>query len=122
MTSGDRMMFLNFDLLAMGAPTEGAQQSPWHFPIMLMIMFGIFYFMLLRPQQRREKERRDLLKNVKKGDKILFSGGIIGNVVEAKDKTLIVRIGDNTNIEVARGAVHSVLEDGEIDESVLQQR
>ena len=75
----------------------------------LVAMGAIFYFMLIRPQRRREKERRALLDAVKTGDRILFAGGLIGTVANVKDKTLLVKLADNVKIEVARAAVAQIL-------------
>ena len=79
----------------------------------MLIIFGIFYFMLIRPQQRKEKERRALIDSVESGARIIFSGGIIGTVTNVKEGVLVVKIADNVKIEVARGAVNKVLDKGE---------
>jgi preprotein translocase subunit YajC len=76
-------------------------------------IFGIMYFMLIRPQQRKEKERKALIENLKTGTRVLFCGGIIGTITNVKDATFIVKIADNVKIEVARGAVSRVIEKGE---------
>lgn len=82
--------------------------------IVMMVIFGlIFYFMMIRPQMRREKERKAMLEQVKSGERVLFSGGIIGTVTNIKDDTVIIKIADNVKIEVARGAIIKVLEKGE---------
>ena len=89
------------------------QQSPLFMFGWLGIMLVIFYFMLIRPQQTRERERRKLLENIKSDDRVAFSGGIIGIVTNVKDKTFIIKIADNVKIEVSRSAVTQVLEKGE---------
>ena len=102
--------------LAMGNMGGGAgqeQQSPLFMFGWLGIMIVIFYFMLIRPQQRREKERRALMDSIKSGDRVAFSGGILGIVANVKDKTLIIKVADNVKIEVSRAAVSQVLEKGE---------
>jgi preprotein translocase subunit YajC len=102
-------------ILAMGPPPGGQnQQSPLFFPMMLVFMFAFFYFVLFRPQQKREKERRELMANIKSGDRVAFSGGIIGIVTNVKDKTFTIKIADNVKIEVGRSAVSQVLEKGEL--------
>lgn len=96
------------------APTQGQeQQSPVFMFGWLGIMIVIFYFMLIRPQQRREKERRALLESIKSGDRVVFSGGIIGMIANVKDKTYTIKIADNVKIEVSRAAVSQVLDKGE---------
>ena len=100
--------------LAMAAPGGGGQQggNPLGMMAPMLIIFAIFYFMLIRPQQRKEKERLKMINEVKTGDRVLFSG-IIGTVSNVKDKTLVVKIADNVKVEIVRGAVGSVLDKGE---------
>ena len=102
------------NILAM-APTAGGQQqqSPLFMFGWLGIMLVIFYFMLIRPQQTRERERRKLLENIKSDDRVVFCGGIIGIVTNVKEKTFIIKIADGVKIEVGRGAVTQVLDKGE---------
>jgi len=105
-------MTMNLITLAMaGAPggAGGGQGSPGFMIGWLVLMVGIFYFMLIRPQQRQAKERRALLDNVKSGDRVIFSGGMIGIVTNVKDKLLVVKIADNVKVEVIRGAISQVL-------------
>lgn len=80
---------------------------------MMLIFIGIFYFMLIRPQQRKEKEHRQLIDNIKSGERIMFSGGILGTVTNVKEGVFVVKIADNVKIEIARGAVIKVLEKGD---------
>ena len=101
--------------LAMAAPGGGAGQqggNPLGMMAPMLIIFAIFYFMLIRPQQRKEKERLKMINEVKTGDRVLVSG-MIGTVSNVKDKTLVVKIADNVKVEVVRGAVSSVLDKGE---------
>jgi preprotein translocase subunit YajC len=70
----------------------------------------VMYFMILRPQSKRQKQREQMLKQVKKSDRVLTSGGLFGTVVATKgDDVLVVRIADNVKVEVARTAVQQVL-------------
>jgi len=77
------------------------------------IMILIFYFMIIRPQNRREKERRALIDAVKSGDRILFAGGLLGTVTQVEEKTLRVEIAEKVRIEISKGAVSQVLKEGE---------
>jgi preprotein translocase subunit YajC len=103
--------------LAMGQPPAGgaggSQQSSVFMFVWLGLMVGLFYFMLIRPQKRREKERLTLLNAVKTGDRVLFAGGMLGVVANVKEKTLIVKIADNVKVEIVRSAVSQVLDKGE---------
>jgi len=79
----------------------------------MMIILGIMYFMIIRPQQRKEKERRRMIDELKSGTRVLFGGGILGMITNVKDSTFIIKIADNVKVEVARAAVSRVLEKGE---------
>ncbi|MBL7077188.1 MAG: preprotein translocase subunit YajC [Kiritimatiellae bacterium] len=79
----------------------------------MLFIFAIFYFMLIRPQQRKEKERKRMIDELKTGARVMFSGGIIGTVTNVKDAVFVIKIADGVKIEVARGAVSKILEKGE---------
>ncbi|MBP7829776.1 MAG: preprotein translocase subunit YajC [Kiritimatiellae bacterium] len=106
--------------LAMAPAPGGAggqqQQSPVFMIGWLGLMLVIFYFMLIRPQQRREKERRALLSQIKSGDRVVFCGGLLGIVTNAKEKTFTIKVDEGVKLEVVRGAVTQVLEKGEVPE------
>ena len=80
------------------------------FPFILI--FGVFYFMMIRPQQRKEKERQKMIAALRAGRRVSFAGGLIGTIVEAKEETFVIEICSGTTVEVARGAVVAAL-DGE---------
>jgi preprotein translocase subunit YajC len=81
--------------------------------ISTLIMFGaiflIFYFMIIRPQQKRSKEREKLLSNLEKGDKVVTNGGIHGIISGLEEKTALLQISDNTKIKIDRSAITTVL-------------
>jgi preprotein translocase subunit YajC len=109
-------------LIGMGTPPGGAQGqgSPFGMLMPMLFIFAIFYFMLIRPQQRKEKERRAMIENLKSGARIMFCGGLVGTITNVKDGMFVVKIADNVKIEVARGAVNRVLEKGETPEAETQ--
>lgn len=74
----------------------------------MFLVFIIFYFLLIRPQQKKEKERLNLLKNIKKNDAIVTSAGIHAVVLNVKDKTVTLRIDDNVKMEVDRDAISRI--------------
>jgi preprotein translocase subunit YajC len=84
--------------------------------IMFALIIGIFYFMILRPQQKRQKERQKMLESVKKGDKVVTAGGMHGTVAGLDDKTLLLQVGDNIKLKFDRSAVTTVVRDGESSE------
>jgi preprotein translocase subunit YajC len=87
--------------------------SPLQFPIMMVILFAIMYFMMIRPQRRREKERKEMIASVKSGARVLLTSGIIGQVTNVKEQTLVIRIAENTKVEVVRAAISQILEKDE---------
>ena len=89
--------------------------------IPMALVFGIFYFMMIRPQQRKEKERLRMIAELRAGQKVVFAGGLSGTIAEAKESTFMVEIAPKVVIEVARGAVSQVVKDGE-DIKVEQSR
>ena len=76
-------------------------------------IFAIFYFMIIRPQQKRAKDAKKMLEALQKGDKVLLSGGMHGNIAGMEDKTVLVDVGNNVKIKFERSAVVSVLRDKE---------
>jgi preprotein translocase subunit YajC len=81
--------------------------------ISTLIMFGaiflIFYFMIIRPQQKRAKEKEKMLSNLEKGDKVVTNGGIHGVIAGLEDKTALLMVSENTKIKVERSAITTVL-------------
>lgn len=96
------------------AGAAGSQQSPWFFYGMLAIVMGLMYVMTIRPQRRKEKERREMISNLKSGCRVLLSSGIIGQVMTVKEHTLVIKIAENTKIEVVRAAISQLLERDEV--------
>ncbi len=77
----------------------------------LIILFVIFYFMLIRPQQKHQKKRQELLRSLERGNRVVTIGGIYGMIKEIDEDTITLRIADNLNVKFARGAVDRVLEE-----------
>jgi preprotein translocase subunit YajC len=88
---------------------DGQGQNPIMLIVWVAIMIALFYFMMIRPQQRKEKERRNLIANIKTGDRVIFGGGLVGSVANVKEKVFVIKIADNTKVEVVKGAVTRVL-------------
>jgi preprotein translocase subunit YajC len=83
--------------------------------IMFVVIIGIFYFLIIRPQQKRAKERQKLLDSVQKGDKVITVGGVHGVVEGVEDKTLLVKIADNVKVKYERSAISTVVGKGETE-------
>lgn len=77
----------------------------------IILIFVIFYFLLIRPQQKKMKAHRQMLGQVKRGDRVLTGGGIIGNVVRVKDDTdeVTVEIAEGVRVEILRGTISDVI-------------
>ena len=75
----------------------------------IILMFIVFYFLLIRPQQKRQKAHTEMLKNLKRGDKVVTTGGILGIVQTLQDDYVVLKVGDqNTKLEVLRSAIQEV--------------
>ena len=96
-------------LLALAPPTQPGQQPPpfWTSLVPLILLVVVFYFAIIRPQQKKAKEHALLLKTVRRGDEVLTSGGIVGEVVTVKDKTIVLRSAD-AKFEVTKTAVTEI--------------
>jgi len=105
-------MILNFTgaFLAFGQPPGQTGNAPWYiqfFPLLLMVF--VFYFVFIRPQQKKAKEHSTMMKAIRSGDKIVTSSGIVGIVVAVKDKTVSIRSAD-TKLEILKSAVTEITE------------
>ena len=97
-------------LLAMAPPSGGDSSGNL---ISTIIMFGaifvIFYFMIIRPQQKRSKERAKMLSNIEKGDKVVTSGGLHGTIAGLDEKTVLLEVHDKLKLKFERSAISQVL-------------
>ena len=106
------MIFLALNtLLAEAAPVTQPGQSPppWVNIVPLVLIMVVFYFILIRPQQRKAKEHEQLLKTLKPKDKVVTSGGVMGIIVSVQEKTVTIRSAD-TKLEVLKSAVSEITE------------
>ena len=71
----------------------------------LILIFVVFYFLLIRPQQKQKKDHQEMLKALAKNDEVVTSGGIHGTVINVKDTSVVLRIDDNTKVEVEKYAI-----------------
>jgi preprotein translocase subunit YajC len=89
-----------------GTGQGGSQgQGGLGFFIPLIIIFVVFYFLLIMPQQKRQKEHRQLLQNLKKGDKVVTTGGLQGTIVSLTDTVVTVEIADKVKVKVGRNYI-----------------
>ena len=92
-----------------GAPA-GAGSGGFSAFVPLILMFVIFYFLLIRPQQKKSKEHREMLGSLKKGDRIITSGGLHGRITAVSETTMTIEIADKVRVKIARGNVSQVLQ------------
>jgi len=107
-----RLAFLD-TILALGQPPQPGQQGPpaWLNMVPIFLLIIVFYFAIMRPQQKRQKEQAALLKAVRPGDKILTNSGIVGVVITVKEKTLSIRSADS-KFEITKTAIAEITERG----------
>jgi preprotein translocase subunit YajC len=98
-------------MLALAPTAQPGQQPPplWTNLVPLGLLIVVFYFALIRPQQKKAKEHAEMLKGVRPGDKILTSGGVVAAVVTVKERTLMVRSADS-KFEITKAAVAEITE------------
>lgn len=87
---------------------QGSQNFLVTFLLPMLLMFGIFYFLLIRPTRTRQKEMQAMLEALKPGDRIVTSSGIHGTVVALQDEIVQVRIADNVKVDFSKSAIASV--------------
>ena len=107
------MSFFISDAYAEGA-AAGQQSDPLMSMVFFLGMIAIFYFILIRPQQKKAKEHRNMVAAMGKGDEIATSGGILGKVTDLNDQYVSVEIATGVEIKIQRHAVGSVLPKGSL--------
>ena len=84
------------------------EPSPFLQFLPLVFLFVVFYFLILRPQQKKQKEHAEMLKKLDKNDEVITSGGVHATVVSVGEKTIILRIADNVKIEIEKSSIQTV--------------
>lgn len=88
---------------------EGQAANPLLSFLPFILIIVVLYFLMIRPQKKRQQEREKMIAGVNKGDKIITVGGLHGTVQATKDKTVIVKIADNVKVELERSAIAAVV-------------
>jgi len=88
-------------------PEGGAQEEGSIIPLILMLVFifGIFYFLLIRPQRKRQKEHQQLMTELNKGDKVITAGGIYGVIESLSEDSIVIKVESGVTMRVSRGSV-----------------
>jgi len=79
------------------------------FLIPMVLVFGVFYLLLIRPQQKKQRELQSTIAQLKAGDRVITTGGIVGKITEVRDTSFLIRSADKTILEIARTAVAGVV-------------
>jgi preprotein translocase subunit YajC len=101
-----------FAMLPGAAANGGEGPSPISMLLPILGMLVIFYFLMIRPQQKRQKEVQKMISGVKKGDRVLTASGLYGTVAGIKDDVLVLQIADNVKVEMVKSAVTGVVAQG----------
>ena len=102
-------MFPFFSIAYAQSAGDTSSQSPFFQFIPLILILLVFWFLIIRPQQKKQKEHKILLDSIKRGDEILTSGGMVGKVIKADDERLTVEIASNVNVIIFRSTIANVL-------------
>ncbi len=106
------MNLLSILLQAPGAESVAPKGAGWQTLVMMGLIFAVFYFFMIRPQQKRQKEIRKQREGMKAGDKVVTSGGIYGKIRDVKeDGTVTIEIADNVRIKVDKASVFLSVQD-----------
>ena len=83
----------------------------------MLLIFGAFWFLLIRPQQKKQKAHQELVSNVAVGDEVLTAGGILGRITGVSEHYAVLSISDDTEIKIQKGSISQVVPKGTIDEA-----
>lgn len=108
------MNFFIQNAYAQDAQGEGGSTS---FIIMMALMFGAFYFLLIRPQQKKQKAHTELVSGLQVGDEVLTTGGMLGKITAVSEHYAVVKISENTEIKIQKSSVSMVVPKGTYDEA-----
>ena len=94
-----------------GAPAQGDGMMSM---IMIVLMFGVLYFLMIRPQMKRAKEHKTMVDALQKGDEVVTTGGVLGRITKVGENYVSVEVANNVEVQVQRPAVQLVLPKGTI--------
>jgi len=104
-------------MLISPAYAQGAGATPgggYESMILILLMFGVLYFMMIRPQMKRAKEQKAMIEALQKGDEVITAGGLLGRITKLSEGYITVEIANNVEVQVQRPAVQLVLPKGTI--------
>lgn len=106
------------DFFISPAYAQAAQEpSAFGFLLPMLIIFGAFYFLLIRPQQKKQKQHAELVAAISTGDEVMTAGGILGRVTGVSEQWAIVEIAKDTEIKIQKASISQVVPKGTVDEA-----
>lgn len=108
------MSFFIAEAYAEGAQQAPAGPSPWINLVLLGGMVVIFYFLLWRPQSKRQKEHQNLISSLNKGDEVITNGGLLGKITKISDDFITIEIANNVSVNIQKNAITAALPKGTI--------
>ncbi len=106
------------DFFISNAYAQGAQQpDPFGFLLPMIVIFGAFYFLLIRPQQKKQKAHTELVSALKVGDEVMTAGGILGKITGVSEHYAVIQVSDSTEIKVQKASVSQVVPQGTFDQA-----
>jgi len=108
------MSILTSNVFAEGGAPAGQAENPFGSLFLLVGMVVLFYFLLIRPQQKRVKEHRKLVSELAKGDEVITNGGVLGKINNVGEQYLTVEIANNVEVKIQNSAVATVLPKGSL--------
>lgn len=104
--------------VAVAQTAPGAAQEPpplWLQFLPLVVLVAIFYFLLIRPQKRRQQEHQKMVQDLHKGDSVVTVGGLMGEIADVRDQFFVVKLADNVRVRITRNAVAAKMSPGDAD-------
>ena len=108
------MSLLNSEALADATAPKAPQTADWSFFVMMIGLFALMYFMIIRPQRKRQKELDALMGALAKGDEVVLTSGLLGKISKIEGEYLVINTGNNIELKFQKQSVHAVLPKGTI--------
>ena len=106
------------DFFISNAYAQGAQQpDPFGFLLPMIVIFGAFYFLLIRPQQKKQKAHTELVAALSVGDEVMTAGGILGKITGVSEHYAVIQVSDSTELKIQKASVSQVVPKGTFDEA-----
>ena len=89
---------------------SGGWGSTWPMLVFLVIIFAFFWFVMVRPQRKRQKEQQEMIQSMQKGDRVITAGGIYGTIDSLNEESIVIKVEGGTTMRLARGSVAVIRE------------